>query len=439
MQPTAATPLHAEVPPLHGRSNPADVADLIATVEDDQVAACFRALEPEQRVDVFEHLGQHDRERLVQALGQPELAQVLHGMCSDDRAAFFRHLPEPSRLALLPLLTPAEQEDVAHLMAFPEESAGALMSTEFAAVPPDIPVERAIEELRALAPRRETIYTVYVVDSERRLLGAVSLVDLITAPAGSLVREVMDPDVVALPADADREEVARTIAKYDLMAVPIVDPERRLLGIVTEDDALDVIELEKSEDAQLASGIAPDPAGTPYSQTPARLLVRRRVVWLLVLLLTALVTARVVAAFEATLASVVALAFFIPVVTGSGGNTGTQSATLMIQALATGDVSVGDWARVFIKELLIGAALGAVLATVIYLIGLAWPDARQVAPVVGATMVAVIIWANLLGALLPLLLRRLGIDPAVAGAPVVSTVVDASGLLIYFGVARLLL
>jgi magnesium transporter len=244
---------------------------------------------------------------------------------------------------------------------------------------------------------------------------------------------------LCLPVDADEEDVVRTIAKYDLIALPIVDTELRLLGIVTHDDAIDVLEREQSEDVQLASGIDPEPSSMPYSLASTRLLFQKRVLWLLALLLAAVLSASVVAAFERTLAQAVALAFFIPIVTGSGGNTGTQSAALIIRALATHDVSSRDWLRVFGKELMVGALLGSCMALAAWVISMFWPGAQHLAPIVGVTMGVLVIWANLVGALMPLLLRGMGADPAVAGAPLVTTVVDATGLLIYLGLAALML
>jgi magnesium transporter len=417
----------------------ADIAELISALDDDAALACFLAVGGRRRVKAFEHLAHEQREHLVDELPRSALIDVLDEMSSDDRAEFFRNLGKPRRQLLLPLLAQAERNDVVRLMSFMEGTAGAIMSTEYAALPPDLGVDEALDELRRIAPKRETVYTIYVVDRNRVLLGVASLLDLITAPPGSRVRDVMKPDVLLLPAEADQEVVARTIAKYDLMALPIVDAELRLLGIVTHDDAIDVLEREQSEDVQLASGIDPEPSSTPYSRASARLLFRKRVLWLLALLVAALLSASVVAAFEQTLTQAVALAFFIPIVAGSGGNTGTQSAALIIRALATHDVSSRDWLRVFGKELVVGSLLGACMALAVLAISLLWPGARHLAPIVGVTMGVLVIWANLVGALLPLFLRGVGADPAVAGAPLVTTLVDATGLLIYFGLATLIL
>lgn len=430
--------LHSEGSTPNGTPrNPADLAEILSALEEEQIEERWEELHADERASVFEHLDHDARARLARRLSKESLAALLEHMCSDDRAAFLRHAPESLRTELITLLPPREQRDVLGLMRFPDGTAGALMSTEYAALDADLGAAAAVDELRRSAPSRETIYTVYVVDRERRLLGTVSLLALVTAEPEERLRELMSAPVVSVPAQADQEEAARAIAKYDLTAVPIVDDRGRLLGIVTHDDALDLVVRIRDEEEELGSGIEPDPIETPYSRTSVRLLFKRRVSWLLGLMLLALVSATVVSLFRDTLTAAVALAFFIPVVTGTGGNTGTQSATLIIRALGTEDVSPADWLRVFVKELFVGAVLGAALAATIALIGLAWPPGRGVAHIVGATMVALVLWANLVGALLPIFLRRVGVDPAIAGAPLVSTVVDATGLIIYLGVAKL--
>jgi magnesium transporter len=415
----------------------ADAAEVLPELEAEAALAYFLSLPPARRAETFAYLEFPQQQRLAAGLGAEVVAAVLADMCSDDRAGFLRRLPPEPRNQLVALLPAEDRAEALRLITYPDQSAGALMATEVVTVAPEATVERALGSLRQAAPRRELVQTALVTAENGRLLGRVDLLDLFTAPADRRVRDLMQP-TPSIRMDADQEQAAQLIAKYDLLALPVVDEQGRLLGIITHDDALEVLQEEQSEDVQLASGIDPEPE-TSYREASSRMLVRKRIVWLLVLLVAALASSGVIAAFEQTLASVVALAFFIPVITGSGGNTGTQSATLIIRALAVGDVSSGDWARVFVKELLVGAALGACMAAAIYGIGLAWPAARPIAPVVAVTMVALVVWANLVGALLPMLLRRLGADPAVAGAPLVSTVVDASGLLIYFGVATLML
>jgi magnesium transporter len=417
--------------------HPADTADLLLALEEDEATTLFRALDAERRVQVFEHLDADQQEWLIGRLGAEVMSRVLDEMASDDRADLFKHLPGTTRERLFPLLAQAERNDVKRLLEFPEGTAGSIMSTEYASVHPDMSVSEALEHLRRVAPKRETVYTIYVTDEERRLAGVVSLLELITTAPSRKVREVMQPRVVSLPADTDQEEVARTVAKYDFLALPIVDAEGRLVGIVTHDDVIDVLEQEHAEDVQLASAIGPTEA--PYSKASVGLLIRKRAGWLLVLLVAGFLSSTVISAFEESLAAVVALAFFIPVLIDSGGNTGSQSATLVIRALATGDLDLGSWLRVVGKELAVGLGLGALLALTVTLWSLVWPEARHVAPVVGMTMVLLVLWANLVGAAMPLLLRRLGIDPAVASAPLITTLVDATGLLIYFSLASWLL
>jgi magnesium transporter len=417
--------------------HPADIADLLLELPDEESSALFQALEGRDRVQSFEHLEPDQQESLLERLGYQIMVQVLDDMSSDDRADLFKHMHEEMRETWLPLLAQVERNDVKRLLEFPEGTAGSVMSTEYASVRPDLTVSQALEQLRRVAPKSETVYTVYVIAEDRRLVGAVSLLELITCPPGRRVEEVMRKDPVAVTADTDREDVARTVAKYDFLAIPVVDEEDRLLGIVTHDDVIDVLEAEHAEDVQLAAAIAPTEA--PYTRASVRLLFRRRIVWLLALLVAGFLSSAVIAAFEASLEAVVALSFFIPVLIGSGGNTGSQSATLVIRAVATGDLDLRSWLRVLAKELGVGILLGSAMAAAVFTWSFLWPEARHVAPVVGLTMLVLVLWANLIGGLMPLLLRKIGIDPAVASAPLITTLVDATGLLIYFTIAAVVL
>ena len=417
--------------------HPADIADLLLELPDPESSALFQALEGRDRVESFEHLEPEQQEALLERLGHRIMVQVLDDMSSDDRADLFKHMPEQMRETWLPLLAQAERNDVKRLIEFPEGCAGSVMSTEYASVRPTMTVSQALEHLRRVAPKRETVYTVYVIDDERRLVGTISLLELITCPPGRLVEEVMRRDPLAVHADEDREDLARTVAKYDFLAIPVVDSEDRLLGIVTHDDVIDVLEAEHDEDLQLAAAIAP--TEVPYTRSSMGLLFRKRIVWLLVLLIAGFLSSAVIAAFEASLEAVVALSFFIPVLIGSGGNTGSQSATLVIRALATHDLQLRSWLYVLAKELGVGLLLGAALGAAMFLWSFLWPEARHIAPVVGLTMVVLVLWANLIGGLMPLLLRKIGIDPAVASAPLITTLVDATGLLLYFTIAVLIL
>lgn len=420
------------------QAHAADVAHGIADVSDVAVAVeRFLALPPRARAEVFPHLPPAHQLRLAGSLEDADLERLLGDLPAEARAALVADVPDDERGRFLAVVPPDARGDLERRLALPE-TAGAIMSGEFVAVPGDITADDALARLRQGAPTREAAQALFVTGAGGVLAGEVHLLDLFTARPDSRVRDLMR-DVPSVGVRVDREEAARVVAKYDVTALPVVDAEGRVLGVITEEAALDVLDVEQNEDVQLASGIDPGPIDTTYTDATFRLLVRKRIVWLLGLLVAALLSASVIAAFEEMLAAAVALAFFIPVVTGTGGNTGTQSATLIIRALATGDVSPGDWARVFLKELAVGATLGAFLAAAIYGIGLVWPGTAAIAPVVALTMIALVIWANLVGALLPMLLRRLGADPAVAGAPLVSTVVDASGLLLYFAAARLLL
>lgn len=417
--------------------HPADIADLLVELPDEESTGLFQVLPGRDRVESFEHLEPEQQEALLERIGYRIMVEVLDDMSSDDRADLFKHMTEDMRESWLPLLAQAERNDVKRLLAFPEGCAGSVMSTEYASVRPDMTVSQALEHLRRVAPKRETVYTVYVIDGERRLVGTVSLLELITCPPGRRVEDVMRPDPRAVFADTDQEDVARTVAKYDFLAIPVVDADDRLLGIVTHDDVIDVLEAEHSEDIQRAAAMSP--TELPYTRSSVGLLFRKRIIWLFGLLIAGFLSSAVISAFESSLEAVVALAFFIPVLIGSGGNTGSQSATLVIRALATGDLDMGSWLRVLAKELGVGILLGLALGAAVFLASIVWPEAKPVAPVVSLTMVALILWANLIGGLMPLVLSKIGIDPAVASAPLITTLVDASGLMLYFSIAAVVL
>jgi magnesium transporter len=416
--------------------HPADIADLLIHLEDDEALTLFRALDLRRRAEVFEHLGEY-QEDLIERIGPQLMAGVINEMSSDDRAWLMRELPEAVRNSLLPLMAQAERDDVKRLLAHEEDTAGSIMSTEYATVQPQMTVAQALEHLRREAPNRETIYTVYVVDEQRQLVGVVSLQELILASPQKRIEDLMLREPVSATVETDQEEVARTMAKYDFLALPIVDAEKRMVGIVTYDDIFDILQEEHQEDAELSAAVVPTEIS--YNNAGALHLVRKRVGWLMVLLVAAFLSSTVISRFEGALEAVVALAFFIPVLIDAGGNTGSQSATLVIRGMATGDLHLRDWLRVLSKELLVGLILGAALGLMLFLWGSIWSPARTVAPVVGLTMIVLVLWANLVGAMMPLVLSKLRLDPAVASAPLITTVVDATGLLIYFSIAVIVL
>ncbi|MBP9891122.1 MAG: magnesium transporter [Planctomycetes bacterium] len=424
----------------------ADVADLLFTLEHDDAIKLFRALPPSKRIHAFEHLGVEEQEKLVETLGADTLGAVLDGMSSDDRADLFRHLPEAARERLYPMLAQAERNDVKRLLEFKEGTAGSVMSTEYATIKPEMTVSEALEHLRHVAPQRETIYVLFVVDEGRHLVGVASLRQLITAVAGSKVSQVMRREVISAKAGADREEVAALISKYDFLALPILDDEGRMLGIVTHDDVIDVIKAEATEDAQKVGGV--EALDMPYLETPVLTMFKKRGVWLVLLFIGQMFTANAMSHFEKEITVALVLALFVPMIISSGGNSGGQAASLIIRALAVGEVKMSDWWKVVRREIVTGLMLGAMLGALGFaqVLVRSWfspEDYRGHGMLVAATitvsLMVIVLWGSITGSMLPIILKRLGLDPATSSTPFVATLCDVTGIVIYFAIAILML
>jgi magnesium transporter len=382
---------------------------------------------------------------LLEGLREDSVRQLFEEMDPDDRARLVDEMPAKVARRLLAGLSPHERALTAKLLGYPDNSAGRVMSPEVANLRANMTVARALERLRRIGASAETIYALPVTDDQRRLVGAMGLRDLVLADPQTNIGELMDRDVYSARVDEDQEAVARLMLEADLLALPIVDAEGRLVGIVTVDDAMEILEEEQTEDVARAGGA--EPLAHPYLSVSVLGIARSRVVWLLILIVAATLTVNVLALFEDRLAQVVALAMFIPLVIGTGGNTGSQSATTITRALAVGEVRGTDVALVVLREVRVGLLLGAMLAIVAFLPALFFvnfltteaPIARQIALVVSLTLLVVCTLATLVGSLLPLLARRLGFDPAVMSAPFITTLVDATGLVVYFVIAGVVL
>ncbi len=420
--------LQAVVNELH----PATVADFSEGLEVDETWRLLAHAPIDRQAEVLTFYPPPKQVEMVDGAGREAMARLLEEMPHDDRVDLLRRLDDEVVESLLPLVTKADRADIRRLLSYPEDSVGAVMTTDYASLSADVTVGEAISQLRRQAPEKETIYYVYVVDEERRLIGFVSLRDLILAKPSARVADVMHRDVICARIDEDREAVARKLAEYDFLALPVVDDQHRLVGIVTFDDVADVLEAEVTEDFHLTAAVVPLARG--YGQTNPWALYRRRVGWLVVLVFVNLVSSGVIAAYEETLQAAIALAFFLPLLIDSGGNTGSQAATLIVRALATGEIGVGQWLRVVVKELAVGAALGATMAAASFALG-AFRGGVEVGLIVGISMLGIVILTNLIGVLLPFVLTRLRFDPAVASSPLITTVADAAGLFLYFTIA----
>jgi len=414
----------------------ADIGAALEEFEPHQAWFVLDLLEPEAQAGIFGYLSRDLQVELARTAPRAKLARIVSEMLSDERADLFNALPEAQQDALLPALAQAEREDIRRLASYAEDTAGAIMSSEYALLTGSLSAAQAIEKLRHEAPEKETIYRAYVTDPERRLVGAVRLQDLILASPGARVRELMEEDPLSVHVDEDQEEVARRISRYDVLAMPVVDAQNRIVGIVTHDDAMDVLQEEATEDFHRVGSVGD--LDRSVRGASIGLLYRKRIGWLILLVFGNLVSGAGIHYFEDTIASVVALVFFLPLLIGSSGNAGAQAATLMVRALATGDVMLKDWGRMLGREVLIALLLGLTMALAVSAIGW-YRGGPGVAVSVALTMVLVVIVGSLIGMSLPFVLSRLKLDPATASAPLVTTLADAAGVFIYFGVATAIL
>lgn len=415
---------------------PQDLAEIVEQLPLDAAAKLMRALPLPQGSDVFAELSEARQVEIIEAIGRERFVRIMGNMSADDRANLLRRLPEETRKALLPLVAQAERNEIRKLLEYPEGTAGALLTTEYVSLPGDLHADQAVQKLREVAPDRETIYYVYVIDVERRLKGVVSLREIICAPARKTLGDIMREDPVSVHVDDDQEVVATTFRKYDLTTVPVVDRDDRLVGIITVDDVLDAIEEEHTEDVQKLGAVSP--LDEPYMATSFFALIRKRAFWLVLLFLGELLTANVLHAHADVFASVGALVLFIPLIVSSGGNSGSQTATLVTRALAVGEIQPRDVLRVLSREVLAGLTLGAILG-ILGLIRVHVGGHPGVAPVVGLALVLIVVGGTVAGAAIPLGLKRIGLDPAVSSAPLMASLVDVLGIFAYFQVARLLL
>ncbi len=408
----------------------------------------FRKLSPDQAQQLFFDLGPREQAQLLLALPPAERSLWTRALELDDAADLLQEIPEPERAALLELLDETTRRQVAALLAYREDVAGGLMNPRFAALRPDMTVEEALSYLRRYArehARRGDAYYAYVLDPDRRLLGVVSLRDLLAADPDEPVRAIAREDVITVPAQADQEVVAELFRRHRLMSLPVVDAERRVVGVVTVDDIVDVLQEEATEDIHRLGGV--EALDLPYTRTPFGRLLTKRAGWLALLFVGESFTATAMAFFEHEIARAVVLALFVPLIISSGGNSGSQAATLIVRAMALGELAVRDAFRVLRRELFLGLGLGAVLATIGLLRILIWQAVAgtygehylPLAFAVAASLVGVVTWGTLAGAALPFVLRALRFDPAAASAPLVATLVDVTGIVIYFTVASLLL
>jgi len=414
-----------------------EIAEELSRLSREQRAVPFRLLRKDRALEVFELLDPSLQQELLEGLRETNVRQLFEEMDPDDRARLTEEMPAKVARRLLAGLSPNERRLTSTLLGYPEDSAGRLMSPEVASLRAGMTARQALDRLRQIGRSAETIYALPVTDDHRRLVGALGLRDLVLADPDTAVGELMDTEVFSARVDADQEEAARLIREADLLALPIVDTEDRLVGIVTFDDAMEVLEEEETEDRARAGGA--EPLGRPYMATSVLRIARSRVVWLLFLIVAATLTVNVLQVFAGTLDRVVKLALFIPLIIGTGGNTGAQAATTVTRALAVGEVRFDDLWVVILREARVGLLLGGVLGLLALGPASLYVGSGEIGLVVSLTLITVCTLAAFVGALLPLVARRIGVDPAVMSAPFITTLVDASGLVLYFLIARAVL
>lgn len=413
-----------------------EIVEELSRLSQPERAVAFRLLPKDRAIVVFEAFDPPLQSELLESLRETKVRELVEQLDPDDRARLVDEMPASVASKLLAGLSPEERRLTSILLGYADESAGRVMTPEFVSLKAGMSVKDALARVRRAGTQAETIYMLPVTDDDRRLIGSTELRDLVLAPEDATVGSLLSPEVYAARVDDDQEVAARLLQEAEMLALPVVDTERRLVGVITVDDAMRVLESEDSEDLARAGGS--EPLDRPYMSSTILQLARRRVVWLLVLIVAATLTVNVLSAFEATLEAVITLALFIPLLIDTGGNAGAQSATTIIRAMALGEVTARDVGRVVLREARVGLIMGAVLGIIGFLpITLIFDN--RIAQVVSISLVAVCTLASFVGAFLPLAARRVGVDPAIVSAPFITTIVDATGLLVYFLIARLIL
>jgi magnesium transporter len=413
-----------------------DVADELARLEPSERAVVFRLLAKDRALAVFEAFDPIHQQQLLDALADESVNELFLGLDPDDRARLTDEMPAKVANRLLASLPDAARTNTNILLGYPDESVGRIMSPRYVSLRASLTVADALTKVRRAGLRSREVLVLPVTDDQRRLVGVVDLPDVVTATSGTRIDQLIRPDTYSVRVDEDQEIGARLMQEADLVALPVLDTEDRLVGVFTVDDAMEILEQEETEDISRAGGA--EPLTVPYMEATVLQLAGKRATWLLVLIIAAVATVNVLGAFEETLEEVLALALFIPLLIDTGGNSGSQAATVVIRAMAVGEVRFSDLPRVLKREVVVGLLLGLMLGVVA--IPIVWAFfGIPFALVIGSTLFVICTWASFSGGLLPLVAKRVGIDPAVVSAPLITTLVDATGLIIYFLLAQAIL
>ena len=421
---------------------PYDIAAIFEELQDEKTPILFRIMPKELAAETFVEMDDETQEFLIHGLSDSELKEVVDELFVDDAVDLIEEMPANVVKRILRQADKDRRKQINELLKYPEDSAGSIMTTEFIVLRPDMTAEMAIKRIRRTGVDKETIYTCYVTDNNNKLIGISTVKDLLLADDDDLVKELMEENVISVNTLDDQEQVAQMFSNYNFLALPVVDNENRLVGIVTIDDAIDVIQEEATEDIEKMAAVLP--SDKPYMRTSVWGIYRKRIPWLLVLMLSATFTSTIISSFEGALASVIVLSSFIPMITGSGGNAGSQASVSVIRALSLGEIEFKSMFKVLWKELRVSILCGATLAAANFIKLMIFdlngnPNAFVIALVVSLTLLGTIMMSKLVGSSLPLLASKIGFDPAVMANPLISTVCDSLSLLIYFGIATSIL
>ncbi|MEO8878613.1 MAG: magnesium transporter [Polyangiaceae bacterium] len=420
-----------------------DLADIVAELDPDEAAQLLARVPADQAADIFERLEDHEQEELAELMGPESVAHIASEMAPDDRADFFSVLPDAvgdEILLSLEKVDPEAAEDVREIEKWPETSAGHLMTTSYVSISPHETVESALNAVRAYVKEYENapIYNVYAMGSDERLVGVASLRNLIAATPFQPLSEVYRTNVISVPPDMDQEEVARRMAKYDLNVMPVIDDKDVMLGIITIDDIIDVLTQEQTEDFQKLGAV--EPLDVPYFKTTFFEFIKKRGVWLVILFVEEFFTQTALRYYDPVFEAVKGASYYVPLLISTGGNSGSQSSTLVIRGMAVGEIKPSDWWRIAVRELFMGLVLGLGLGAIGFMRVLMYPDQHiNFAITIGITLVCIVMTGCTIGSMLPLILKRCGVDPATSSTPFIASLVDVAGIIVFVHVAKIVM
>lgn len=418
------------------RTNPVDIEEFISTLSAEDALLVFRLLKKDDAIEVFAELEQEDKEKIKTGLNDVEYSHLLDELDFDDMIDTLEEMPASVVQKILRNTDPEKRKKVNQYLKFPEDSAASLMTPEFVELKIGMTVKEALDTIKRIGHDKVTVYTCYVTDETKKLLGYVSLRNIVTNDMDTKISTLLYEDVITVNTSDDQEEVAHTFQKYGFTALPVIDKEKRLVGIITVDDIMWIIEQEATEDFQIMAATTPEEE--EYSKMSAWDLAKNRIPWLMFLMISSAFTSTILRSYEAVIQSIIALNMFIPMLTDSGGNAGSQASTLVIRAMATKDVDLSDWAKVVWKECRVGLISGFFLALVGFLKCMLFDKVGiEISLIVAVTLLFVVVTAKIVGSLLPMGASKLGLDPAIMASPLITTIVDSLGLIVYFNIAQM--